>query len=166
MASLTVKQLMAGKTPDATFQGITTADDMVLAVTFDGATKVDDYLVAQLGVIGVESSVNPETQESQYIRQGKSTVKTGSQRTFTITGDRFLGDDFQDKALDTKFKTGQAVIVDYVWFNILNGKGEKGKASIMVEQDSGGNAGENATFSISLNSVGEKPTDYTYTAGA
>lgn len=166
MASLTVSQLMTGKTPVADYEGITTADDMVLAVSFNNATKVDDYIVAQLGIKGVESSLNPETQESQYIRQGKSTVKTGTQRTFTITGDRFLGDDFQDKALATKFETGQGVVIDYVWFNILTGKGEKGKASVMVEQDSGGNAGDNANFSISLNSVGEKPTEYTYTTGA
>ena len=51
-------------------------------------------------------------------------------------------------------------------FSILTGKGEKGQVSIIVNSDGGGNAGENSAISIDLRSVGTKPTEYTYTAGA
>lgn len=54
----------------------------------------------------------------------------------------------------------------YVYFSVLTGKGEKGTASIIVNSDGGGNAGENSAISIDLRSVGVKPTEYTYAAGA
>ena len=48
-----------------------------------------------------------------------------------------------------------------MYFNILTGKGEKGKISIAVEDDLSGAAGENASFSATLTST-IKPTEYTY----
>ena len=47
---------------------------------------------------------------------------------------------------------------------MLTGKGEKGTASIIVNSDGGGNAGENSSISIDLKSVGTAPTEYTYSA--
>ena len=61
---------------------------------------------------------------------------------------------------------GQKVIVPYVYFSVLTGKGEKGTASIIVNSDGGGNAGENSAISIDLRSVGTKPTEYTYNGGS
>lgn len=166
MATLTLKQLMNGRTPNPDFSGVEVADDLVLAVNLNQSTKVDDFIVAQFGVKGITSSLNAETQDTQYIRQGKSTVKTGFQRTIEISGDRFVGDFFQDKCMETIFEVGQAVVTEYVYFNILTGKGERGTVSIVVEQDKGGNAGETSEIQISFKSVGVKPTPYTYTPNA
>ena len=44
---------------------------------------------------------------------------------------------------------------------LLTGKGEKGQVSISIESDLTGVAGENATFSATLTSVGV-PEEYTY----
>lgn len=99
-------------------------------------------------------------------RTGLSTSKTGTQRTFAITGDRYIGDAFQDYCfgINIAHGVGQKVVVPYIYFSILTGKGEKGTISIIVNSDGGGNAGENSSISIDLRSVGTAPTEYTYSA--
>lgn len=164
-----LSELMAGHTPNSAFEGFVTNDDFVLAVdcSEDGtATSEGDYAVVQIGVSGLDSQLNPVTQDKQYIRAGQSTTKTGNQRSFAVSGDRYVGDDFQDFALahNVKYGTGNAVIRDYVYFCILNGKGEKGKCSIIVNSDGSGDAGENSEIDIELKKAGDAPTEYTYAA--
>lgn len=165
-----VSELMKDYTPSTTFEGFATNDDWVLAVGINLAENAteNDYTVVQLGISGLDPQMNPVTKDTQYIRTGLSTTKTGTQRTFAISGDRYIGDPFQDHcfSLPVAHGTGQAVIVPYVYFSVLTGKGEKGTTSIIVNSDGGGNAGENSAISIDLRSVGVKPTDYTYTAVA
>lgn len=163
-----LSELMAGVTPDEMFEGFATNDDWVLAVGIgevEGGEK--NYTVVQMGIAGLDPQLNPVTQDKQYIRTGLSTSKTGTQRTFAITGDRYIGDEFQDYCfkIDIAHGVGQEVIVPYVYFSILSGKGEKGTASIIVNSDGGGNAGENSSISIDLKSVGTAPVEYTYSAG-
>ena len=160
-----VSELMKNITPDPEFKGFVTNDDMVLAVGIGEFTAGEkDYTVVQMGISGLDPQMNPVTQDKQYIRAGLSTTKTGTQRTFAITGDRYIGDPFQDYCfgLDIAHGVGQKVVVPYIYFSVLTGKGEKGTASIIVNSDGGGNAGENAGISIDLRSVGTKPTEYTY----
>ena len=163
-----VSELMAGYTPSSDFQGFATNDDWVLAVGINLSESAGeaDYTVVQMGIAGLDPQMNPVTQDKQYIRTGTSTTKTGTQRTFAISGDRYIGDPFQDYCfgLNIAHGVGQAVIVPYVYFSVLTGKGEKGTASIIVNSDGGGNAGENSAISIDLRSVGVRPEEYTYTA--
>lgn len=164
-----VSELMAGVEPSPAFEGFATNDNWVLAVGIgetEGGEK--DYTVVQMGIAGLDPQLNPVTQDKQYIRAGLSTSKTGTQRSFAISGDRYIGDKFQDYCfgLDIAHGVGQAVVVPYVYFSMLTGKGEKGTASIIVNSDGGGNAGENSAISIDLKSVGTAPTEYTYSAGA
>lgn len=163
---MTLQELMAGVTPSASFEGFSTADDMVLAVGFSGTGGVGDYLVAQVGVTEASGKLSAQTQDSQYLRTGQVTTKTGTSRSFTVNGDRHFGDAFQDALLsyDVKYGTGQAVIKPYVYFNMLTGNGESGKISIAVEDDLGGAAGDNASFAATLTST-VKPTEYVYTPG-
>ena len=93
-----LSELMKDYTPSPTFEGFATNDDFVLAVGInleDGGTE-GDYTVVQLGISGLDPQMNPVTKDSQYIRTGLSTTKTGTQRTFAISGDRYIGDPFQD----------------------------------------------------------------------
>lgn len=162
-----VSELMSGFTPSPDFEGFVTNDDWVLAVDITGnATAEKDYIVAQMGVAGLDAQMNPITQDKQYVRSGQSTIKTGTQRTFAVSGDRYLGDDFQDHCFSHSvlYGIGNAVVVPYIYFNVLNGKGEKGSVSIVVNSDGGGNSGENAAISIDLKKVGAMPTEFTYTA--
>ena len=168
---MTVKELMTGKTPNPDFEGFDTHDDWVPAVDI-GETPAEsegDYVVAQMGVAGLDAQMNPITQDKQYIRACQSSTKTGTQRTFKVTGDRYVGDAFQDYCFSHKVKygVGEAVSVDYIYFNILNGQGEKGRASIIVNSDGGGNSGENAAVDLDVKKTGALPEEYTYTpAGA
>lgn len=159
--SMKAKDIMAGKTPQADFTGFSTADDYVFAIDIveGGTSNIEDYTVGQLGVKGFERSLNPETQTDTYLRAGSSTTKTGTQATFSITSDRYIGDPFQDFCLSEKIKygTGQAVIVPYVYFNLLTGIGEIGKVSIMVDNDGSGDAGEKAEVSVNFEKVGDMP---------
>ena len=161
-----LSELMTGVTPSDDFAGIVTAGDMVLAIDFTGsASGPADYIVADEGVTEQSGALEAVTAESTYLRSGTSSTKTGTTRTFTVTGDRFAGDEFQDALLAhaLKYGTGQTVIKPYVYFNMLTGKGEKGSISIAVGDDNSGSAGENAGWSATLTARGT-PTEYTYSA--
>lgn len=161
-----LSELMSGKTPNPSYEGFATNDDWVLAMDIEDAGTEADFVVAQMGVAGIDPQLNPVTQDKQYIRTGVSTSKTGTQRSFAVSGDRYIGDAFQDFcfSLANAYGTGATVVKDYVYFNILTGKGEKGKASIIVNSDGGGNAGENSSISIDIKSTGVAPVEYTYVA--
>lgn len=166
---MTLSELMANHVPSPTFEGFVTNDDFVLAVdcSADGNADDGEYIVAQLGVTGLDANLNPITQDKTYIRAGQSTMKTGNQRSFKVSGDRYVGDAFQDFALShgIMYGTGSAVVRKYVYFCLLNGKGERGEASIIVNSDGNGAAGESAAVDIELKKSGAAPTEYTYTAG-
>lgn len=168
-----LSELMANHTPDANFTGFVTNDDFVLAVDCGETAATDfsdagDFAVVQMGVAGLDSNLNPITQDKIYIRAGQSTTKTGNQRSFSITGDRYTGDEFQDFALshDVKYGTGQSVVRKYVYFNVLSGIGEQGEGTIIVNSDGSGEAGNNAEIDIEIRKSGAAPAEYTYSVGA
>lgn len=153
--------------PDPEFEGWVTNDDFVLAIGVTGAEESEkDYEVVQTGMQGLDAQLNPIMQDKTYIRAGQSTTKTGTQRTFVATGDRYIGDGAMDFIMSHKIKygTGNAVVVPYVYFCLLNGKGEKGTVSVIVNSDGGGNAGESAAISVDFRKIGAVPEEYTYSA--
>ena len=168
-----LSELMANHTLKADFTGFVTSDDFVLAVDC-GATpatdwsKVADFAVAQMGVAGLDSNLNPITQDKVYIRAGQSTSKTGNQRSFSITGDRYVGDEFQDFVLShgIKYGTGQSVVRKYAYFNVITGEGEQGEACIIVNSDGSGEAGNSAEIDIELRKSGSAPAEFKWSAAA
>ena len=168
---MTLTELMSGVTLNPTFTGFVTNDDWVLAVDCGETpatdfTKVGDFAVVQLGVAGLDSNLNPITNDKTYIRAGQSTSKTGNQRSFSVTGDRYIGDEFQDFALShaIKYGTGQTVVRKYAYINIITGKGETGEVCIIVNSDGSGEAGNSSEIDIELKKSGSAPAEYTYTA--
>lgn len=161
-----LSELMADVTIKDDFEGFITNDDWVLAIdtSASGNVEVAEYSVVQMGVEGLDAQMNPVTQDKQYIRAGQSTTKTGTQRSFSVSGDRYVGDAAQDYMFShaVKYGTGEDVIVPYVYFNIRNGKGEKGKVSIIVNSDGAGNSGESSTIDVELRKAGAMPAEYTY----
>lgn len=163
-----LSELMAGHTVESNYEGWVTNDDYVFAIdpTPKGETPTaeKDYVVVEMGIAGLDAQMNPVTQDKQYIRAGQSTTKTGTQRSFSVTGDRYVGDEAQDYCLShaVKYGTGNGVVTNYVYFNILTGKGEKGQCSIIVNSDGSGNAGESSAVDIEFKKIGNNPTEYTY----
>lgn len=164
---MTVKEALtaAGITPNPEYTGVETADDMILGVQTEpsGQETPDKYTVVQEHVTEHSGAINASSSDTAYIRTGTVTTKTGAQRQITINGERFAGDDFQDFALSNKmlFATGKDAEVNYVYFSLRTGKGEQGKAVLMVSADASGSANNPAGFSAQLNAVG-KPKEYTY----
>ncbi len=163
-----LSELMQGKTPKPDYEGWVTNDDYVFAIDLEpaaeAATAVKDYGVVQMGIEGLDAQLNPITVDKTYIRAGQSTQRTGTQRAFTVSGDRYIGDEVQDYLFShgIKYGTGNDVITNYVYFNILNGKGEKGQVSIIINSDGGGNAGESSAIDVEFRKVGSVPAEYTY----
>ena len=158
----------SGITPSASYTGIETANDFVLAFQIDSTqTKESQWVVCADHVKEHSGSLNATTEDAQYIRTGNVTEKTGTQRTLAINGDRCVGDDFQDFALSHKIKygTGSDVIVPYIYFSIRTGKGESGSASLIVTSDAGGAAGSPATFACDVKSIGI-PAEFNYITAA
>lgn len=166
-----LSELMAGVTVNPTFTGFVTNDDWVLAVDCGETAAADftsasEFAVVQMGVAGLDSNLNPITQDKTYIRAGQSTAKTGNQRSFSVSGDRYIGDDFQDFALShaIKYGTGQTVVRKYVYFNIITGKGESGDCVIIVNSDGSGEAGNSSEIDIELKKSGAQPVEYNWSA--
>jgi len=163
---MTVAELMKGKiiNPDAI--GEVTNDAWVFAIdtSEEKNAEVDEYIVAQEHISGANASYSADTSDSQYIRSGKSTTKTGTQVAFAISGDRYIGDAFQDFALSHKmtYATGEDARIPFVRFNMLNGKGIKGIGTIIVNSDGSGNAGENSTIDIEVRKSGANPEEFQY----
>lgn len=159
-------ELMNGVKPDPKYTGFVTNDDWVLALDLspNGETKTEpkDYHVVQMGIEGLDAQLNPITQDKTYIRAGQSSQKTGTQRSFKVGGDRYIGDPVQDYMFshDIAYGTGNKVITNYVYFNILTGKGEKGQVSIIVNSAGSGNAGESSGIDVELKKVGAMPVEY------
>ena len=156
----------SGITPSASYTGIETANDFVLAFQIESTqTKESQWIVCADHVKEHSGSLNATTEDAQYIRTGNVTEKTGTQRTLTVNGDRCVGDAFQDFVLSHKIKygTGKDVIVPYVYFSVRTGKGECGSASLIVTSDAGGAAGAAATFAVDVKAV-VVPDDFDYTA--
>lgn len=166
---MTLSELMAGYTPSASYEGVANNDDFVLAVDIaeTPSENVGDFVVVQTGISSVDAKLSAETKDSNYIRAGKSTTKTSTQRTFALSGDRMFGDPFQDFALShaIKFGTGQKVVRPYVYFSLLTGKGEKGTVSIIVNSDGSGEAGSTSAIDISISATA-LPGEYTWSASA
>ena len=133
---MTISELMQKNTPNADYEGWVTNDDYVLAVGInltESATE-KDYTVVQMGIAGLDAQLNPITVDKTYIRAGQSSMKTGNQRAFKATGDRYIGDPFQDYGFSHDVKFGS------------------------------GNAGESSGIDIDLKKTGAAPTAFTYTA--
>lgn len=156
----------SGITPSASYTGIETADDFVFAVQTESAkqTKESAWIVCADHVKEHSGSLNATTEDTQYIRTGNVTDKTGTQRTLAVNGDRCVGDAFQDFVLSHKivYGTGSDVIVPYIYFSLRTGKGEKGQAAIIVTSDVGGAAGSKATFACDVKATGT-PDEFDYT---
>lgn len=166
-----LSELMSGYKPDPAYEGWVTNDDYVFAIDTtpgaDSPTEEANFEVVEMGIAGLDAQLNPVTQDKQYIRAGQSTTKTGTQRSFTVSGDRYVGDAAQDYCLShaMKYGTGNAVVTNYLYFNILTGKGEKGQCSVIVNSDGSGNAGESSAVDIEFRKIGSNPIEYTYSAG-
>lgn len=166
---MTVKEALtaAGITPDEDYTGVETTDNFILGIQTEasGQETPDLYTVVQEHITEHSAAINNSSTDTAYIRTGTVTTKTGAQRQFTINGERFAGDPFQDFALSNKmlFATGQDAVVKYVWFSLRTGKGEQGQAVLIVSNDASNAANNPAGFSCQLNAVG-KPKEYTYSA--
>ena len=149
------------------FKGIILADDYVLAINISGEedTPPGEYEIVEQGLKTANGQLNPQEKTTAYIRKGQQTTKTGTQRTFSLDMDRYIGDPAQDffDSFGIKYGTGQDCVVDYVMINRINGKGEKGKLSVIVNTDSSGASEENSGISVDLKSAGVKPEEYQYT---
>lgn len=162
-----VSELMKSVTLKPDYKGGLAHNNMVLAINTDKTGKVTsekDYAVLQIQIESTEASLDSETSEKTYIRSGKSTSKTGTSRSFAISGERYIGDEAQDFIFshDIKFGKGSDVEVDYVYFNMITGKGEKGKMMIVVNNDGGGDASGGLEIDVELNQCGQEPVEFDY----
>ena len=159
--------LLSGITFDPGYEGSAVNDEFVLGINLTpaSATEIGAYGVVGLYVEGVDAQLNPKTSDKTYIRMGLATTKTGNQRSFKLSGDRYFGDVVQDYIFGhaIKYGTGKAVETDYVYFNMVTGKGEQGRVAIIVNSDGGGNGGDTAKIDVEFRACSGNPTAFTYT---
>lgn len=164
---MTIKEYMAAVTA-AEATGEYVGRDMVLGLdtTTDGsATDPSAYTYVGVHVEDYGAQLSAGTEDKSYVYEGDSSLKTSTQRTFQITGQRYISDDFQDfvNSFKIKFGTGSTVQRKYVYFHSGTKEGETGTMTIIVNNDGNGAASSPADIDVELRSSGPV-SEYTYTA--
>lgn len=140
---------------------------MVLALdcSEDGTSEAGDYAVIANHVENVGAALSGKTVDKEYIGEGASTLKTSTQRTFSVTGQLLRGDTFHDFIGSHKIKYGVGSVVQrkYVYFDAGTKKGESGTVTVIVNKDGAAAAGDLADIDVSLSVVGT-PKEYAYSA--
>ena len=143
--------------------------DMVLGLNCGSttATSPSDYVFVGVHVEDYGAKLDAKTEDKSYVYEGDSTVKTSTQRTFQITGQDYISDDFMDfiRSHAVKFGKGSAVQRGYCYFHNGTKKGEKGTMTIIVNNDGNGAASSTADIDVELKSCGPVE-EYTYTTSA
>ena len=141
--------------------------DMVLGLDCSAAPTASaqpgsfTYVGAHVEDYGAQ--LEPKTEDKSYVYEGDSTVKTSTQRVFTVAGQAYISDDFMDfiRSFGVKFGRGSAVQRRYVYFHSGTNTGEQGLMSILVKNDGVGAASAPGEFEVELKSSG-RPSAYTY----
>ena len=96
----------SGITPNPEYKGVETADDFILAIQTDAAkqTKPSDWIVCADHIKEHAGSLNAATSDDTFIRTGPVTTKGAVQRTLAISGNRCVGDAFQDFLLSHQIR--------------------------------------------------------------
>lgn len=144
------------------------ADDYVLAVDCTESGTEDEpgnYSIATVHTENLGAAVSANTTDKNYLYEGATTLRSSPRRNFTVAGQRYEGDDFQDFVLGhgVKFGVGSKVNRHYVYINANTKEGESGMLTINVTNDGGAASGNAADFSVSMASVGA-PDEYSYVA--
>lgn len=146
--------------------GERTGRQMVLAVDCSAgtpATAVGNYAVVGPHIENHGASLSAKTTDKSYVGEGDMTLKTGTQRTFGVTGQLLRGDEFHDfiNQHAIKYGVGSAVQRSYVYFDPGTGEGEKGIVTIVVNKDGAGAAGDPGDIDVTLSAQGT-PEEFTY----
>lgn len=163
-----LSEYMAAVSAAAT--GERTGRQMVLAVDCTAShspASPDDYAIVAQHIENHGASLSPTTVDKAYIGEGETTLKTGTKRTFNVTGQLLRGDDFHDfiNSHEIKYGVGSSVQRDYVYFDPGTKKGEKGIVTIAVNKDGAGAASDPGDIDVTLSVVGT-PEEFTYTSSS
>ena len=113
-----------GFEPSAKYKGTEDANDFIFAIQTDSTTqtKKSQWIVAAERVKEHSGSLNASTEDVNFIR-ASATTKGTTQRTFSINGNRCVGDAFQDFLLSHKivFGSGSDVVVPSIYFSARTG---------------------------------------------
>ena len=164
---MTIKEYME-KVQAAEATGEYTGRDMVLGLdcteTGTAATPAE-YTYVGVHVEDYGAALNAQSEDKSYVYEGDATLKTSTQRTFTITGQAYLSDGFMDfiRAHKVKFGNGSAVQRGYCYFHSGTHTGECGTMTVLVSNDGNGAASSPADIEVELKSSGPVSA-YTYAA--
>ena len=156
---MTITEYMS-KVTAATATGEYVGRDMVLGVdcaaTPSASAQPGSFTYVGAHVEDYGAELSPKTQDKSYVYEGDSTIKTSTQRTFSIAGQAYISDDFMDfiRSFAVKFGKGSAVQRRYVYFHSGTGKGESGTVTIIVKNDGNGAASSPADVEIEMKSCG------------
>lgn len=164
---MTIKEYME-KVQAAEATGEYTGRDMVLGLdcTEDGtAATPAEYTYVGVHVEDYGAALDAQSEDKSYVYEGDATLKTSTQRTFTITGQAYLSDGFMDfiRSHKVKFGNGSAVQRGYCYFHSGTHEGECGTMTVLVGNDGNGAASSPADIEVELKSSGPVSA-YTYAA--
>ena len=153
LAALKTKK---GIVPSADYTGTEKADDFIFAIQTDASTqtKESDWIVFAERVKEHSGALNASTEDVAYIRAGTVTEKGETQRTFSLNGNRCVGDPAQDFLLShrIKFGSGTEVVFPYIYFSAK---------TFIVTADASGSANNSAGFACDVKGVGV-PAEFNY----
>lgn len=154
----------AAATGERTGRGMVLALDCSMpASDAASASEPGDYAIVGPHIETVGASLSATTVDKSYIYEGESTLKTGTKRSFAVTGQLLRGDEFHDFVVShaIKYGVGSDVQRKYVYFDRGTKKGETGIVTIVVNKDGSGAANDPGDIDVTLSVVGT-PEEYNY----
>ena len=165
---MTVTEYMA-KVTAAAATGEYVGRDMVLGVdcaaTPRSAAQFGNFTYVGAHVEDYGAELDPKTEDKSYVYEGDSPIKTSTQRTFSISGQAYISDEFMDfvRSFAVKFGKGTTVQRRYVYFHSGTGKGESGVVTVIVKNDGNGSASGPADVEVEMKSCGPV-SEFTWSA--
>ena len=163
---MTITEYMT-KVTAATATGEYVGRDMVLgldcAATPSATAQPGSFTYVGAHVEDYGAELDPKTEDKSYVYEGDSTIKTSTQRTFSIAGQAYISDEFMDFVRSFAVKFGKAVQRRYVYFHSGTGKGESGIVTVIVKNDGNGSASGPADVEVEMKSCGPV-SEFTWSA--
>lgn len=140
--------------------GFSLGNDFVLALgKNDKDENVSQYTVLSDSCSEIKASVISDVALRKYVVSGGSFHRQTAVRKFTVTMYRRRNDPVFELlcGVPALFATEHTDIYNYVFFDAVTGKGEKGKVTADVFCDAQGSAGLPAVLSVDLYGCGTPP---------
>ncbi len=161
---MTVKEFMSRYNASPHLTPAPCGGDFILALSSSDSESPENYLAVTGGAYDVKAEILSEIAKRNYVLSGGSRRRKTAVRKFTLLMYKQDNDPISEllASPDILFGIEQQCVFNYVYFNAANGKGEKGKLSVVVACDGDGSLDEPVLMTADMYGCEGVPEYYCY----